>query len=69
MRVSSVELFGAGTPQHFQVLGHRRQAHGERLGELYDRRIAERKPRQDGAAGRIGQGGEEGVEVAHEPYG
>jgi len=39
------------------------------LASSYDRRIAERKPRQDGAAGRIGQGGEEGVEVAHEPYG
>src|SRR6186713_1938994 len=35
--------------QHFQMLGDRRQAHVEGLGELGDRCFAGSEPRQDGA--------------------
>ena len=43
--------------QHLQVLGHGRQADGERLGQLRHRRLPRRQPRQDGAPGGVGQGG------------
>jgi len=51
-----------GLLQHLQVLGDRRLAHGERRGQLADRGLAGGQPRQDGAPGRVGQGGEGGVE-------
>src|SRR5579883_2957618 len=48
----------AGTLQHFQVLRHGREAHGERLRQLGHRGLAPRQARQDGATGGIGQRGE-----------
>jgi hypothetical protein len=51
--------------KHVEVLEHRRQRHGKRLGQRRDgelRRLAE--ARQHGAPGRIRQGGKDAVEVA-----
>ena len=62
----------AGALEHLQMLGDRRQAHVERLGELQHRRFAEREPRKDGAPRRVGKGREGGAEaVGHriEPFG
>ena len=58
----------AGALQHLEMLGDRRQAHGERFCQFHDGGFAERQAGQDGAAGRIGERGEGGVEV-HEPPG
>src|SRR5690349_18381380 len=43
----------AGGFQHLEMLGDRRAADVERLGELRHRGFAKREPRQDGPAGRI----------------
>src|SRR3954466_14560159 len=47
--------------EHLQVLGHRLQRDRERLGELVDRRLAAREPREDlpsgGGGGAGGAGG------------
>jgi len=51
--------------QHLQMLGHRRPAHREGLGDLADARLAQRQPRQDRAAGGVGQGGEGVAERVH----
>ena len=59
----------AGALQHLEMLGDRRQAHGEGLGQFRHRGLAQRQPRQDGAAGGIGEGGEGGVEGQFEPSG
>jgi len=59
----------AGALQYFEMLGNRRKAHGERLGQFHDGGFAERQTGQDGAAGRIGERGEGGVEVGHIPSG
>ena len=40
--------------------GHR---HLMRLGQLHHRRVALRQPRQDRAAGAVGEGAERGVEA------
>src|SRR4051794_11032099 len=48
--------------EHLQVLGDPRQAEVERLGQLVDRRVSGREPGDDGAAGRVGERGEGGVE-------
>ena len=53
----------AGALQHLQMLGNRRQAHVERLGEFQHRRFAEREPRQDRPPCRIGEGREGGAEA------
>ena len=49
--------------QNLQMLGDGGKAHGERFRQLLHRRFAAGEPRQDGAAGGIGEGGEGGVEV------
>ena len=41
--------------KHLQVLGDRRLADGERLGEFRHRGLSERKTREDGATRRIGE--------------
>jgi hypothetical protein len=45
------------------VLRHRREADGERLRELGDRRLATGEPGQDGATGGVGERREGGAEV------
>src|SRR5262245_50120605 len=45
----------AGAFEHLEVLGDAGKTHVERLGELGHRGLAKRKPRQDGAPGRIGE--------------
>ena len=54
-----------GVLQHFQVPGNGGQRNLERFGQLAHRRVAERQPGQDRAAGGIGQGRERGVELHH----
>jgi hypothetical protein len=49
---------GPASSLQLQVLGHGRQAHLEGLGELGHRGLALDQPRQDGPAGRVGEGGE-----------
>ena len=44
-------------------LGDGGAAHLEGLGDLGDRGLAKREPREDSAAGRIGEGGEGGAEL------
>jgi hypothetical protein len=44
-------------------------AHGERFGQLGNGGLAEGEPREDGAAGRVGESGEGSVEVRHKPTG
>src|SRR5262245_47358845 len=53
----------AGAFEHAQVLGDRRKAHGEGLGELRDREFARSEAREDGAASRIGESSEGGGKV------
>src|SRR5690349_14638371 len=53
----------AGALQHLEVLGHGGQGHVERLGELLDRGLARGEPREDRAAGRVGEGREGGAEL------
>src|SRR5262249_36876917 len=54
-----------GTLQHLEMFGDRGSADGEGLGELTHGRFSERKPRQDGASGRVGEGREGGAETVH----
>jgi hypothetical protein len=54
----------AGTLEHFQVPGNRGLAHLERLGKFRHGGLPLRQPRQDGAAGGVGQGGEGPIEVS-----
>ena len=51
--------------QHLQVAADRGLADGKRAGEVLHRRLALRQPRDDGAAGRVGEGGEGLVEDGH----
>src|SRR5690348_8386649 len=44
----------ARTLEHFEVFGNRRQAHGERLGQLGHRALAARESAQNSAPRRIG---------------
>ena len=54
----------AGALEHFEVLGDRRHAHVERLGERGDRRLAVvRETGEDRTPGRIGEGGEGQAEM------
>src|SRR5580704_3725379 len=52
-----------GAFQHFQVLGDCRLRHRKRLGQLSYGSFSRGEPGQDGAAGRIGQGGEGRVQI------
>src|SRR5262245_54821262 len=45
----------AGALEHLEVLGDAGKAHVEGFGEFGHRGLAKRKPRQDGAPGRIGE--------------
>ena len=47
-----------GTLEHTQVLRDGRRAHLEGQGEVLDDGVARGEPGQDGAAGRVGEGGE-----------
>ena len=51
-----------GTLQHAQVLRDGRERHGEGRGQLCNRRLPARQPRQDRAPCRIGQRREGGVQ-------
>src|ERR1700742_2266964 len=53
----------AGTLQHFEVLGNRRQAHFERLRQFRHRGLAERESREDRAPRRIGESSERGAKA------
>lgn len=53
----------SGALEHFQVLGDGGLAHLEGLGELHHRRFPGREPCEDGAASRVGEGGEGEVEA------
>src|SRR5213596_235865 len=53
----------AGALQHLQVLGDRRLAHRERLGQLRHRRLTRRQAGEDRPPGGIGEGCEDGVEA------
>src|SRR6266480_5993779 len=53
----------AGALQYLQVLGDRRLAHRERLGQLCHRRLTRRQASQDCPPGGIGEGREDGVET------
>src|SRR5436309_9444925 len=53
----------AGALQHLQVLGDRRLAHRERLGQLRDRRLTRRQAGEDRPPRGIGEGREDGVEA------
>jgi hypothetical protein len=58
----------AGALQHLEMLGHRRQAHGEGFRQLRHRGFAQSEPRQDGPAGGIGKGRKGSVEAQfHHP--
>jgi hypothetical protein len=52
----------SGRFENAQVLGDGGERNIERRGELGHRGFAEGQARQDGAAGRVGQGPESGVE-------
>src|ERR1700733_7798630 len=52
----------AGMLQHLQVTGDGRHAHCKWLGEIGDRGLSVDQPREDGAAGWVGEGGEGGAE-------
>jgi hypothetical protein len=45
------------------MLGNGGQAHVERFGKFADRDFPQRQPGQDGAAGGIGEGAEDVVEI------
>jgi ABC-type oligopeptide transport system ATPase subunit len=49
--------------EHLEVLGDRGLAHRKRLGELVHARFTGREPREDGAARRISERGEGGVQA------
>ena len=53
----------AGALKHFQMFGNGWLAHLERLGEFRHCGLSRGQPRQDGAAGGVGQGGEGQVEA------
>src|SRR6266516_2970810 len=53
----------AGALQYLQVLGDRRLAHRERLGQLRHRRLTRRQAGEDRPPGGIGEGREDGVEA------
>src|SRR5687768_18252739 len=55
----------AGALQHLEVLGDRRAADVEGLGQLVHRGLAERQPRQDRPARRVGEGCEFGAQRVH----
>jgi len=55
----------AGALQHLQVTLDGGLRHVKRFGQLHDRGFAKGQPRQDGAAGGVGQGEEGGVEGLH----
>ena len=57
-----------GALEHLEVHRDRGLAHRERLGELVTDGLARGQPRQDRAPGRIGEGGEGGVEPARTPF-
>jgi hypothetical protein len=50
-----------GALEHAYVLGHRRQRHVEARGELADRGVPRRQPREDLAAGAVGESEERGI--------
>ena len=52
----------ARTLEHAEVLADGRQRHGEWAGELAHRGLAPGQPRDDGAAGGVGEGPEDGIE-------
>src|SRR5262245_18755769 len=52
----------AGFLQHLEMARHGGKADRERLGDLVDRRVALREPRQDGPPGRVREGREGGGE-------
>jgi hypothetical protein len=52
----------AGLFEHAEMLRHRGQRHVEGLGKLANRQLSEREPGENGAAGRITEGCEGGVE-------
>ena len=63
--------FDAGFDQsrllkHLQVAADRGLADGKRAGEVLHRRLTLRQPRDDGAAGGVGQGGEGLIESGHQ---
>jgi hypothetical protein len=55
-----------GILQHSEMLRNRRQGHVERLRQLANRRLTERKARQDGPAGRIAECGECSIEIVNQ---
>jgi hypothetical protein len=52
----------AGAPEHLQVFRNRRERHVERPRQVADSRFTGGEPRQNGASGGIGEGGEGAVE-------
>src|SRR5215472_9837322 len=50
-----------GALKHLQMLGDCRKAHGERLGELGHRGLAQSEPRQNRPAGRVGKRSESSI--------
>lgn len=52
----------AGVLEDFEVFGDCRLSHGEGLGEFVDRGFAEGQAGEDGAPGRVSEGGEGGIE-------
>jgi hypothetical protein len=52
-----------GAFEHLEVLRHGPQADRELFGQLVHRRLAARKPREDGPSRRIGERGEGGAEL------
>ena len=55
----------SGAFEHFEMLRDGGERHLDRFGQLRHGCFAGRQPRQDGPAGRIGEGGEGGGEVIH----
>lgn len=53
----------AGLLEDAEVLAHRGEGHRERGGELADRVIPDPEPAQEAAAGGIGEGAEDRIEV------
>src|SRR5580704_9971273 len=63
----------AAALEDLEVLGDPRQRHGEGGGQVADRRVAPRQAAEDGAPGRVRQGGEGRIEPVvrgggHPPY-
>ena len=52
-----------GALEHLEVTRDRGQAHRERRGQLVDRRLPLREPREDRAARGVGEGGEGEIEL------